>query len=56
MYDSNANTMNNTSRMELNNSLYNLKKTPRKYKIEMGQNDNLVNSVKKIFLYIVQLL
>ena len=51
VYDSNANTMNNTSRMELNNSLYNLKKTPRKYKIEMGQNDNLVNSVKKIFLY-----
>ena len=51
VYDSNANTMNNTSRMELNNSLYNLKKTPRKYKVEMGQNDNLVNSVKKIFLY-----
>ncbi len=51
VYDSNANTMNNTARMELNNSLYNLKKTPRKYKVEMGQNDNLVNSVKKIFLY-----
>ena len=51
VYDSNANTMNNTERMELNNSLYNLKKTPRKYKVEMGQNDNLVNSVKKIFLY-----
>jgi hypothetical protein len=49
--DSNLNSMNNTARAELSNSLYNLKKTPKKYKIELGQNDHLVDSVKKIFLY-----
>lgn len=49
--ESNINSSKNTERNEVNNSLYNLKKTPRKYKIEYGQNDNLVNSVKKIFLY-----
>ena len=49
--DSNLNSMNNTARAEMSNSLYNLKKTPKKYKIELGQNDHLVDSVKKIFLY-----
>ena len=32
-------------------SVYNAKKTPKKYKLEIGQSDNFMNSVKKIFLY-----
>ena len=35
----------------LNNSVYKINKTPKKYKLEIGQNDNFMNSVKKIFLY-----
>ena len=31
--------------------LYKLKKSPRKYKPEFGQNDNFADTVKKIFLY-----
>ena len=33
------------------NSLYKLKKNPRKYKPEFGQNDSFADTVKKIFLY-----
>ena len=33
------------------NSVYHSKKTPKKYKLEIGENDNFMNSVKKIFLY-----
>ena len=33
------------------NSLYKLKKSPRKYKPEFGQNDSFADTVKKIFLY-----
>ena len=51
MTEGNEDTMKNTSEMDFNNSLFNLKKTPRKYKPEFIQNDNLVDSVKKIFLY-----
>lgn len=51
MTESNANTLKNNIKTEMNNSLYNLKKTPKKYKLEIGQSDNLVDSVKKIFLY-----
>ena len=52
-----CNTENNENRlkistgMDINNSLFNLKKTPKKYRPELGQNDHLVDSVKKIFLY-----
>ena len=42
---------NNTTGTDFNNSFFNTKRTPKKYKVEMGQNDNLVDSVKKIFLY-----
>ena len=35
----------------LNKSVYQTKKTPKKYKLEIGQDDNFMNSVKKIFLY-----
>ena len=45
------NGMKNSTGMEFNNSLFNLKKTPKKRRPELGQTDNLVNSVKKIFLY-----
>ena len=43
--------MKNSTGMEFNNSLFNLKKTPMKFRPEIGQSDNLVDSVKKIFLY-----
>ena len=33
------------------NSVYHFKKNPKKYNLEIGQNDNFMNSVKKIFLY-----
>ena len=36
---------------KMNNSVYQIKKTPKKYKLEIGQDDNFMNSVKKIFLY-----
>ena len=36
---------------KLNTSVYNIKRTPKKYKLEIGQSDNFMNSVKKIFLY-----
>ena len=45
------NVMKNSTGMEFNNSLFNLKKTPKKLRPELGQTDNLVDSVKKIFLY-----
>ena len=51
MTESNSSTLKNNIKTETTNSLYNLKKTPKKYKLEIGQNDNLVDSVKKIFLY-----
>jgi hypothetical protein len=51
MTEGNTDTIKNTSEMDFNNSLFNLKKSPRKYKPEFIQNDNLVDSVKKIFLY-----
>lgn len=51
MTESNTSTLKNNIKTETTNSLYNLKKTPKKYKLEIGQNDNLVDSVKKIFLY-----
>ena len=35
----------------LNKSVYQIKKTPKKHKLEIGQDDNFMNSVKKIFLY-----
>lgn len=41
----------NFNGMELNNNLFNLKKTPKKLHVDLGQADNLVDSVKKIFLY-----
>ena len=51
-----CNTENNEMNSNYNtgtgfNSLFKLKKSPRKYKPEFGQNDNLVDTVKKIFLY-----
>ena len=36
---------------KLNNSVYRLRNTPKKYKLDIGQTDNFMNSVKKIFLY-----
>jgi len=51
MTENNENKNKNTTGMEFNNSLFNIKKTPKKYKFELGQNDHLVDSVKKIFLY-----
>ena len=33
------------------NSVYNFKRTPQKLKLDIGQSDNFMNSVKKIFLY-----
>ena len=41
----------NTTGMNFSNNLFNIKKTPKKYRPELGQNDRLVDSVKKIFLY-----
>ena len=35
----------------LSNSVYRVKRTPKKYKLEIGESDNFMNSVKKIFLY-----
>lgn len=49
--ENNVNYSQNKTGMEFNNNLFSLKKTPKKYRPEVGQNDNLVNSVKKIFLY-----
>ena len=51
MTENSGNNNKYTTGMEFNNSLFNIKKTPKKYKLELGQNDNLVDSVKKIFLY-----
>ena len=51
MTENSGNNIKYTTGMEFNNSLFNIKKTPKKYKLELGQNDNLVDSVKKIFLY-----
>ena len=51
MTESNVDSMKNTTEKDFNNSLFNLKKTTRKYKPEFIQSDNLVDSVKKIFLY-----
>jgi len=45
------NNIKSTTGIEFNNKAFNLRKTPKKYKLELGQSDNLVNSVKKIFLY-----
>ena len=36
---------------QFSNSVYNFKKTPKKLKLDIGQSDNFMNSVKKIFLY-----
>ena len=36
---------------KLSNSVYRVRNTPKKYKLEIGQTDNFMNSVKKIFLY-----
>jgi len=36
---------------QLSNSVYQVKKTPKKYKLEIGDDNNFMNSVKKIFLY-----
>ena len=49
--ETNGNRIKYTTGMDFNNSLFNIKKTPKKYKPELGQNDHLVDSVKKIFLY-----
>ena len=51
MTEGNADTIKNTSEMDFNNSLFSLKRSPKKYKPEFIQSDNLVDSVKKIFLY-----
>jgi hypothetical protein len=51
MTENNGTNMKNTIGMDINNSLFNLKKTPKKFRPEIGQTDNLVDSVKKIFLY-----
>lgn len=53
-HNDNENNVNNTQSktgIEFNKNLYQLKKNPRKYRSEVEQNDNLVDSVKKIFLY-----
>ena len=49
--ETNGNKFKYTTGIDFNNSLFNMKKTPKKYKPELGQNDHLVDSVKKIFLY-----
>lgn len=36
---------------QFSNSVYNFKKTPKKLKLDIGQSDNFMNSIKKIFLY-----
>ena len=51
MTENNGNMKKNSTGMEFNNSLFNLKKSPNKIRPELGQTDNLVDSVKKIFLY-----
>ena len=51
MTENNRNKIKYTTGIEFNNSLFNIKKTPKKYKLELGQNDHLFDSVKKIFLY-----
>ena len=33
------------------NSVYNFKRTPKKLNLNIGESDNFMNSVKKIFLY-----
>ena len=53
-HNDNENNVNNTQSktgIEFNKNLYQLKKNSRKYRSEVEQNDNLVDSVKKIFLY-----
>lgn len=51
MTEGNVDTNKTSSEMDFNNSLFNIKKTPKRYKPEFITNDNLVDSVKKIFLY-----
>ena len=36
---------------QMSNSVYHAKKTPKKYKLEIDEDNNFMNSVKKIFLY-----
>jgi len=55
-YDNNYNTCltegnAGSKKSKFSNSVYRIKKTPKKYKLEIGQSDNFMNSVKKIFLY-----
>ena len=50
--ETNGNQIKNSTEMDFDSKLFNLKKTPKKkYKPELLQNDHLVDSVKKIFLY-----
>ena len=49
--DINIEQIKNITGMNFNNNIFNQKKTPKKFRPEVGQNDHLVNSVKKIFLY-----
>ena len=55
-YDKNYNTCltegnAGSKKNHLSNSVYRVKRTPKKYKLEIGESDNFMNSVKKIFLY-----
>ena len=49
--ENNSDQIKNITGMNYNNNIFNQKKTPKKFRPEVGQNDHLVNSVKKIFLY-----
>ena len=49
--DINIEQIKNITGMNFNNNIFNQKKTPKKFRPEVGQNDHLMNSVKKIFLY-----
>ena len=51
MTETNGNKIKNSTGMNFNNNLFSIKKTPKKYKPELVQNDHLVDTVKKIFLY-----
>ena len=51
IYNVSLTESNVSQKNQFSNSVYNVKRTPKKYKLEVGQDDNFMNSVKKIFLY-----
>jgi hypothetical protein len=51
IYNVSLTESNVSQKNQFSNSVYNVKRTPKKYKLEIGQDDNFMNSVKKIFLY-----